>query len=272
MMQKKFRKWMCAICLGVFVPAVIYPAEMRVTRIEGEAFTLQAGTDEWIPLGENFPLEENDEVRTGEDSRIELASPEGNLVELVADSLLVVEGLSDKITSFFLSWGGLVAKVVKRKERRFSVRTPVATLAVRGTEFAVDMGEEEEDFEVGVLEGSVAVGREGMEEILLSPGEGWLFRRGQAPRKIKDLPPRIKARLVARIKFLRKRHPLVLKKWKNISPKKRLKIRKKILKKWKKASPERKEKIKSRFRKDLKKRPRQKIRDLRQRRRGRRRR
>jgi ferric-dicitrate binding protein FerR (iron transport regulator) len=79
----------------------------------------------------------------------------------------------------------------------FEVRTPQAITAVRGTEWAVDVGEGRTS--VFVVQGSVAVGRtSGGARAILGPGQGVDVEAGAGPLTVKRWPARRVSALMAR--------------------------------------------------------------------------
>jgi len=67
-------------------------------------------------------------------------------------------------SSFKLDLGGLLSVLTKRAGRRFTVRTPSAVAAVRGTDFHVHVGSKQE-VDVCICVGALEVSAKGMETL-----------------------------------------------------------------------------------------------------------
>lgn len=67
-------------------------------------------------------------------------------------------------SSFRLDLGSLLSVLTRRAGRRFSVRTPTAVAAVRGTDFFVSVGTKQE-VDICICRGALAVTAKGMETL-----------------------------------------------------------------------------------------------------------
>lgn len=101
-------------------------------------------------------LAPGDRVITGRESRATLRFRDGSQVSLGVDTNFTVEAETLGATTLFLAAGKLWAAVNKSARRRFTVRTPAAVAAVRGTEFSVEV-RGARDTAVEVFGGLVAV-------------------------------------------------------------------------------------------------------------------
>jgi hypothetical protein len=72
--------------------------------------------------------------------------------------------LTPRKSSFRLDLGGLLSVLTHRAGRRFSVRTPTAVAAVRGTDFYVEVGSKQE-VDVCICKGALEVTAAGMEPL-----------------------------------------------------------------------------------------------------------
>jgi len=111
--------------------------------------------------------------------------PDGSRLKLRESSRLAVTlpGAKSSQTEAFLSFGSVFAKVTKRLAgQKFSVRTPSAVAAVRGTEFFTAYGRakgKSRDLWVCVNEGSVELETSKSKKPLLVPaGKGVLIKSG----------------------------------------------------------------------------------------------
>lgn len=97
-----------------------------------------------------------DKVHTGRGGRATVQFRDGSQVMLGPFAIFTVEAETPRETTIFLEAGKLWAAVNKNARRRFSVRTPTAVAAVRGTEFSVEVRSERATA-VEVFGGQVAV-------------------------------------------------------------------------------------------------------------------
>ncbi len=79
-----------------------------------------------------------DKVHTGKGGRATVLFRDGSKIVLGPYAIFTVEAETLNETTIFLAVGKLWAAVSKNAGRRFSVRTPTAVAAVRGTEFSVE--------------------------------------------------------------------------------------------------------------------------------------
>jgi hypothetical protein len=131
-----------------------------------------------------------DQLATGKDSRLELRFTDGGTLVLGENARLAVdEYLYDPVKLKGQSLISVVegafkattAAIAKLEERPYQVRTPVATIGIRGTTFwggSLDPN----GYNVLVLEGKgVVVENKGGKVELTGPGQGTAITPGQAP-------------------------------------------------------------------------------------------
>ncbi|OGS15889.1 MAG: hypothetical protein A2234_05325 [Elusimicrobia bacterium RIFOXYA2_FULL_58_8] len=107
---------------------------------------MKAGTAEWQPAKKGLPLAEGDRVSTGEKGWCEILFRDGTFVKLDSGTETVVEELKvspeTRAYTFNLLRGKtlwMAAKLKVAVTSRFSVRTPAAVCAVRGTDFSISV-------------------------------------------------------------------------------------------------------------------------------------
>ena len=160
----------------------------EVLHSHGEVELLRSGSPA-RPLVAGDSLQQGDLLRTGSQSSASLRFEDGTRVLLRPDSALRLErsvrrGNSPAVdTRLRLDSGGADSRVVKQPVPRFELRTPVANLGVRGTEFRTRA--EASRTLVEVLEGRVAAAA-----LALDGGFGALIspERTQAPRALPPAP------------------------------------------------------------------------------------
>ena len=99
----------------------------------------KAGTTEWKAVKAPYMLEIGDQVKTGRKSKAEIYIKYGSKVRLGADTQFVLTKVAPEANAVDVLRGKMHAWVRKFKGRGFSVRTPSAVCAVRGTAFGVDV-------------------------------------------------------------------------------------------------------------------------------------
>lgn len=113
----------------------------QVTQVSGKAEVLN-GTS-WKTLNVGDTLKNGDTVQTGFKSSLSLKVKD-SVINVSALTRMTVEQLSENAQKdnvrVFVKTGGISSDVQKSKNKKvgFTVRTPVATASVRGTEFSVE--------------------------------------------------------------------------------------------------------------------------------------
>ncbi|MDA8132717.1 MAG: FecR family protein [Elusimicrobia bacterium] len=159
------------------LPARLCAAEAAcVYQLQGGVEVRRSGERDWEKAEKGLPLRQGDSLRTGPRAWCELLLRDGTFVRLDQNSEtgadeLKADGEGRSVGFSFLKgravW--LVAKIKGKVLSKFSVRTPSAVCAVRGTEFAVSVSTDGAA-QVGLFEGKVAVSAEGGEKDL-APGQ-----------------------------------------------------------------------------------------------------
>jgi tetratricopeptide (TPR) repeat protein len=177
-----------ALCLFLFAsfwssaqtPATFEPG--RLLALEGRVEVARAGSANWTTAATNALLSVGDRVRTGLRSRATLQLSDRSILRLNELTTMEIRppqaaganaGFEQKSgSSYFFN-----------RERPGSVefRTPLASGAIRGTEFHLHVAENGRT-EVALLDGAVDLGNEAGQTRLAS-GEQAVVEPGEAPRK-----------------------------------------------------------------------------------------
>lgn len=142
----------------------------EVAALAGDATRVVAGQAQPLRLGDK--VGEGAQLRTGDNGRVRLRCPDGSSLVVGDRSQLtltrlnlgtdagtgVMPGYADgaRDVSLLLERGLLGQKVTPSGSGKWEVRTPSAVTAVRGTEFLVEVGDNEQT-SVHVQSGQVAV-------------------------------------------------------------------------------------------------------------------
>lgn len=140
--MKKAVKTFAFICLTLFgsICAFSAPFEATVVSAKGKTEVQRAGV--WTALTIGNSVSRGDVIQTGFKSEL-IIKMKNSTVTVSPMTRITVEQLAEKKdkdeTKLFLDTGSLRSNVKKTEDRRigFTVRSPVATASVRGTEFSV---------------------------------------------------------------------------------------------------------------------------------------
>jgi hypothetical protein len=138
--------------------------DVLTTMVDGTAHVYTSGKQQRVLLKKGSQLKQNQEVRVGEKSRVELLFPDGTVMRLAEKSRLNLGKVAfDRKTevknvSVNLGSGNLWAKVKKlvTPDSTVEVRTTNAVAGVRGTVYRVNVNEDRSAM-VKVYDGSVYV-------------------------------------------------------------------------------------------------------------------
>lgn len=186
-----------------------------VYDLDGQVSLRRAGSADWVPAPKGAAVNEGDALRTGAAAWCELLFKDGSYIKLEADSETSAERLKSDAEGRTFSFSFLKGKALwmasklKWKTRSaFSVRTPSAVCAVRGTDFTLIVSTDGAT-SVGLFEGKVAVSSGTAEKELLSGSEA-SARGGQVAvqnrlSSLMKAEERRYARVKGRVDGLRKR-------------------------------------------------------------------
>ena len=202
--------------------------DARIMEVTGEV-TLYASAAEGVAAEKDVALEEGDRLTTGPGASAEISLDGDSLVTISENSDFTFKSAQRSATAFELSLGSLLAKIKKlARSDSLEVRSPTAVAAVRGTEFGVEVGADQETH-VGVFdEGSVSVrGQQGPESVLQANQETSV-RRGMAPERAYALRRMMRRRAFMR-RAMRQRMRILAERWKELPREQRLQRRQQFL-------------------------------------------
>lgn len=142
--------------------------DLAVLEIKGDVRVTRKGVAEAVKLTQDSQIRAGDEIKTGKDSIVVLTTLDGSSVELRENSVFLVEENSMDSCLTNLNIGMVKSKVERILKRRYVVRTPTVAVAVRGTEFEVEV-DNKGLTQVKVIEGDVEV----QKTVTLKQGEIW---------------------------------------------------------------------------------------------------
>jgi len=180
------------ILIGTLLFLTVMPAETYaaprggsiaavVTSASGKMESRAAGERKWVRVRPGMFLFEGDAVRTGPNSKGAIVFSNGSEMKINSSSLFTVEAedkvkRESKVKLFrgrtYSKSAGLRAKV--------SIRTPVAVVSVRGTEFDTNV-DESGDTEIMVVDGIITVSND-FGSVDVNQGQTTSVTGGQAPQ------------------------------------------------------------------------------------------
>ncbi|MFA5975513.1 MAG: FecR domain-containing protein [Elusimicrobiota bacterium] len=114
----------------------------RVDVLRGQADKRLPGVVQWEAVQPGDKLEEGTTVRTGDQSELQILTGRGHRFVVKSATLFELTSLQDDQTKGRLETGRVLSKVKRLREKeQFSIQTPAAVCAVRGTEFETAAGE-----------------------------------------------------------------------------------------------------------------------------------
>jgi len=194
------RKVLIVLALLLLPSALWAQGALRVTRVDGQAEVRAAAGKTFIPAKSGQSIQAGDELRTGPGSSVILTAPDESYMVVSENSKLTVDDFwSGNFKSIMNLMLGQVRFYIQRlggRPNRYSVRTPTALIAVRGTTFDVIV-DDTQTAEVRCLDGQVTVESLSFpdREVVLSPEMKTLVRPGEIPmtpvRNEAELRPRM---------------------------------------------------------------------------------
>ena len=180
------RKGLFVLAL-LLVPAALFAQNgLQVTSTLGKVEWRAASARTFVPAAKNQTVQPGDELRTSSGAQLVLSAPDGSYMVVQENSQLIVDDFwSGSFKSMVNLMLGQVRFYIQRLGGRpnpYSVRTPTALIAVRGTTFDV-LVDDAQLAEVRCLEGRVTVENIALSsrEVILEPGHHTLVRPGEAP-------------------------------------------------------------------------------------------
>src|SRR5215470_3042793 len=181
------RKVLIVSALLLLPSALWAQGALRVTSVVPPVEWRAASSKTFTPLTTSTPIiQVGDEVRTGSGGSVILTAPDSSYMVVSENSKLVVDDFwSGSFRSVVNVLLGQVRFYIQRLGGRpnpYTVRTPTALIAVRGTIFDVDV-DGAQVVEVRCLEGQVNVQNVLLSdrEVILNPGFKTLVRPGEIP-------------------------------------------------------------------------------------------
>jgi len=199
-MKRRHPAVLLALWLVVAGAAIAHAQERvgTVSGLEGQAEVLHAGASTWSPLAEGDPVALGDQLRTRQDSKLQVTLREESVLTMAPASQLAITQqvvAPAAVSRFQLLLGTIKSAVTERYSEpnaRFEVETPTAIAGVRGTSFLASYDpSQEETLVVGLIRVTFVrsvVDAQGTAEVSLGPGLATRVRRGSRPLAPAPIP------------------------------------------------------------------------------------
>lgn len=196
------RKVLLVFSLLLLPSALLAQGALRVSSVQGQVEWRSASSKTFVRLATtDQTIQVGDEIRTGSGSNLILSVPDGSYVVVSENSKLTVDDFwSGNFKSIMNLMLGQVRFYIQKfggRPNPYSVRTPTALIAVRGTTFDVIV-DDAQNAEVRCIDGQVTVESVSFSdrEVVLEPGFKTLVRPGEFPstpvrNEAKLLPDRV---------------------------------------------------------------------------------
>ena len=143
------------LLLAFMLCSYAYAQEAFVVKTTGKAYHESGGS--WQEVKKDILVTAGDSITTETGAAVTLKLSDGHTIEIMGDSIFSLRENSENLKEMDIWLGRIFAKVEKLPPgRKFTVRTPAAVCAVRGTEFTVDVDESKKT-DVYVDEGIVGI-------------------------------------------------------------------------------------------------------------------
>jgi len=172
------------VILMVLISQVVFSAEKRrvagmLTYVRGTVEVKRADSEPWLPAKTGMYLSEGDAVRTKKNSSAAITFTSGTRIKISQSTEFEIEiqPRIEKVASRIkMRIGKLWTQV--RARTKFEVKTPIAVAAVRGTEFAADLNNQQ--LLLTVISGIVEVEND-LGKVAVSPGQKTTVVAGKPP-------------------------------------------------------------------------------------------
>lgn len=124
----------------LLISGFVFAQEGKVNFIIGKVQVMLPGQSTWAKAMIGQSLAMRSRVKTEKESRCEILLTDGSVIKVLESSEVELKKIGkegDQETSIFSPFGELFFKVKKMFSQNFKLETPVAVMAVRGTEFYV---------------------------------------------------------------------------------------------------------------------------------------
>ena len=161
------------------------PQVSRILEIAGSVQIAAAGTDNWITAKTGLRLTPGDQIRTHARSRATVQLSDRSILRIRERTLVVIEAPKAKKTGGFNLLRGALFFLNREKPNQIEFNTPLASGAIRGTEFLIRVDEDKGTMDLSVFQGEVALktGDNEKSDWSITSGEQIRVARNERPLK-----------------------------------------------------------------------------------------
>jgi hypothetical protein len=144
--------------------AQLQPATAEAKRVTGRVEVLRKGQAQWLPVVVGARLAEGDDVRAFSGASAEFELPDRSTLVLAENSRILITKLDfdaqnqSRVAIFHLAVGKVIASIsqvtltlLRARQSNFSITTPTAVAAARGTNFEVAHNPAEQQTRITML-------------------------------------------------------------------------------------------------------------------------
>lgn len=185
--ERRRTAWATIAALAVVLPLSAQTGDLaaRASSVTGSAIVYTAGSGNAFRLSAGFLLNPGDRIDTRSGGRVVIDLTDGSMVVIEPQSLIVIKDFhqAESLRELFDIFTGKVRVKINHyvgKPNPYRMNSPTASIAVRGTEFSIEVGANG-DTKVMVYEGVVQVTSlsDPNQSIPVEAGRGVLVQAGQ---------------------------------------------------------------------------------------------
>jgi len=179
------------IVMGVLCPSVIHAGDCeewvaKIVSVQGEVQAKKTGATQWMPVKLNDTFCPGDMLRVQHRSRAGIILSNESVTRLDQNTSVTFKGVDEKKVSFIDILKG-AAHFFSRVPRSLKFSTPFVNGAVEGTEFFVQVGDDQTL--ISVFRGRVSAANDAG-SLILASGQSAMARSGEAPASHLVVNPR----------------------------------------------------------------------------------
>ena len=198
-------KLILSLSLVLLYTTALFAEQVGTLTIEAGTLKLRRSHMDTIytDVGVTIPVENGDELQTGFKTRVKIQMTDpSDTIELFPNTFFTVKGISQEKSEMTMPAGKarfLVSKpvnLVKKKRRRFRIRTANAVIGVKGTEFVV--GVLNGNTNLLTLSGIVSLASLAAPdiEVVVNPNQASKIRANRPPTLPVTVPPEVQQNII----------------------------------------------------------------------------
>jgi hypothetical protein len=172
------------VLIGILVSGAVMAEDLgttgwvsKVVSLQGKVLIKRLGDSRWLPVQLNDTFAAGDQIQVGVNSRAGVVLNNDSVVRLDQNTTLMFIEI-EKETTFVLKLLKGAANFFSRRPRSLKIQTPFVNGVVEGTEFAVQV--DEEQTLIDLFEGRI-LAENAYGSLLLQKGQGVSASAGSAP-------------------------------------------------------------------------------------------